>query len=373
MLFSVIIVNYNVAPWLEQCLLSLRLAAGTLPCEVIVVDNASRDESRLLETRFPEVRFEWLPENRGFAKACNAGARMASGDWLLFLNPDTLVTPALLSGIAAAVAQRPQTGAVGLRMVDGRGLFLPESKRGMPYPFAVFFRLTGLSKLFPRNSVINHYYLGQLDPKRIWSVDILAGACMSVRRPVFEALGGFDEQFFMYGEDIDLSWRVRQSGWENLYLPQPAIVHFKGESAAGDLQSNRHFYEAMVIFSKKHFGDRLKTLQWLQRRAAKLAGAWRLHRRSRQQPATVSRHWWLTGEAEAIISLGKRLPEGITMVETAAMADRRVVCIAHGAALEAFIAEDGKEKLPTCFFIMGANYVTGSDDRRRGGEQFRLK
>ncbi len=373
MLFSVIIVNYNVAPWLEQCLLTLRLAAGAQRCEVIVVDNASHDESRLLEARFPEARFLWLAENGGFAKACNAGARMASGDWLLFLNPDTLVTPALLSGIAAAVAQRPRTGAVGLRMVDGRGLFLPESKRGMPYPFAVFFRLTGLSKLFPRNSVINHYYLGHLDPQQPWPVDILAGACMAVRQQVFETLGGFDEQFFMYGEDIDLSWRIRQSGWENLYLPQPAIVHFKGESAAGDLQSNRHFYEAMVIFSKKHFGDRLKTLQWLQQQAAKLAGGWRLHRRSRQQPAAASRHWWLSGEADAIAALEKRLPACITAVKTAATADRRVVCIAQGAALEAFIAEDGKEKLPTCFYMMGANYVTGSDDRRRGGEQFRLK
>ncbi|MFT4022395.1 MAG: glycosyltransferase family 2 protein, partial [Flavihumibacter sp.] len=205
MLFSVIIVNYKVAPWLEQCLLSLRLAARQQACEVIVVDNASNDESVALPALFPEVRFIWLDENKGFGEACNAGAREARGEWLLFLNPDTLVVPALLRGMAGFIATHPQTGAVGVRMVDGRGRFLPESKRGMPYPFAVFFRMSGLSRLFPRNRLINHYYQGQLDPHKTWPVDVLAGACMAVRRTVFEKLGGFDEAFFMYGEDIDLS------------------------------------------------------------------------------------------------------------------------------------------------------------------------
>ena len=373
MLFSVIIVNYKVAPWLQQCLLTVRWAAAQVACEVIVVDNASDDESKLLMAQFPEVKFVWLEENKGFGKACNIGARAATGEWLLFLNPDTLVQPGLLRTMADFVAAHPKTGAMGVRMVDGAGRFLPESKRGMPYPLAVFFRLSGLSRLFPHNSVINHYYQGQLDPSAVWRVDILSGACMAVRRTVFEKLGGFDEAFFMYGEDIDLSWRIQQAGWENVYLPEPAVLHFKGESAAGALASNRHFYEAMVIFSKKHFGDRLKTLVWLQVGLAKMATAWRINKKKRSTVKKVSTAWLLRGEADAMASLAKRLPAGIQLVSTEAAADRLVVCISQGMALETFIAMGAAERRPSCFYVMGADYVTGSDDRRCGGELFRLK
>jgi GT2 family glycosyltransferase len=258
MTLSIIIVNHNVRCFLEQCLLSLRHATEGIGHEVIVVDNASRDDSlSYLPERFPEVRFIWNDGNPGFGRACNQGAALSSGEYLLFLNPDTIVPEDCLRRCLDHLSAHPSAGALGVRMHDGSGVYLRESKRSYPSPSTAFLKLSGLSTLFPGSRWIARYDLGHRDAFANCRADVLAGAFMLVRREAFLATGGFDERFFMYGEDIDLSWRLRQAGFENLYFAEAAILHFKGESHRRDsLRHVRHFYGAMAIFVRKHHPGR---------------------------------------------------------------------------------------------------------------------
>jgi GT2 family glycosyltransferase len=252
---SIIIVNYNVRHFLEQCLLSVHRALAGIDAEVLVVDNASTDGSLdYLQPLFPRVQFIRLQENLGFAKANNHAARLAKGEYLLFLNPDTLVAEDAVYQMLDFMQQHPQAGALGLRMLDGSGEFLPESKRAFPALMPAFFKLTGFARLFPRSAVFNAYALGHLHETENHPVDVLAGACMLVRRNLLLQLGGFDEQFFMYGEDIDLSYRIRQAGYENWYCADNSIIHFKGESTRkGSSNYVQLFYKAMQQFVRKHY------------------------------------------------------------------------------------------------------------------------
>lgn len=254
-MISVIIVNYNVKFFLEQCLYAVRDALLREPGEIIVFDNASSDGSReYLEPRFPEVRFIWSRENLGFAKANNQAVIEAKGDIVLFLNPDTIIGEDCLEKTAGFLRDRPDAGALGVRMVDGGGRFLKESKRAYPGVMTSFYKLSGLSSLFPRSKRFSRYYLGHLDPLQTHEVDVLAGAFMMVKKEVLDKTGGFDEQFFMYGEDIDLSYRIQQAGYRNFYLADTTIIHFKGESTKrGSLNYVRIFYRAMIIFVDKHY------------------------------------------------------------------------------------------------------------------------
>jgi len=254
-LVSVIIVNYNVKFFLEQCLFSVREALCKEPGEVIVFDNASSDGSReYLESRFPDVRFIWSGVNLGFAKANNQAVKEAKGDIILFLNPDTLIGEDGLEKTAAFLRERTEAGALGVRMVDGSGRFLKESKRAYPGVMTSFYKLCGLSSLFPRSKRFSRYHLGHLDPLQTHEVDVLAGAFMMVKKEVLAKTGGFDEQFFMYGEDIDLSYRIKQAGFKNYYMADTTIIHFKGESTKrGSLNYVRIFYHAMIIFVEKHY------------------------------------------------------------------------------------------------------------------------
>jgi GT2 family glycosyltransferase len=253
---TVIIVNYNVRYFLEQCLCSVEKAAREVETEIIVVDNASSDGSRTwLEPRFPHVRFLWNLENNGFAKANNQALSMATGDFILFLNPDTIIPENTLKQCISFMDAHSDAGALGVRMLDGSGSFLRESKRAFPSPMTSFFKLSGLSGLFPRSSVFARYHLGHLEMRKDHEVEVLAGAFMFIRRVVLEKIGGFDEVFFMYGEDIDLSYRIRKAGYRNYYLADPAIIHFKGESTKkGSLNHVAMFYNAMGIFVRKHYG-----------------------------------------------------------------------------------------------------------------------
>lgn len=253
---SVIIVNYNVKYFLEQCLCSLRKAGQGLDMEILVVDNASTDGSRdYLPTRFPEVQFSWNDRNLGFAKANNQALANARGGVVLFLNPDTIVPEQGLRDCLAYLDAHPRTGALGVSMIDGYGQFLRESRRGFPDPLTALFKLTGLAYLFPQSRVFARYHMGHLDPGQTHATDVLAGAFFMVRREVLAQTGGFDEAFFMYGEDIDLSYRIRQAGWENTYFAGCRILHFKGESTRkGSLDYLRMFYGAMAVFARKHYG-----------------------------------------------------------------------------------------------------------------------
>jgi GT2 family glycosyltransferase len=253
---SAVIVSYNVRDYLRQALLSLIRAAEDIHHEITVVDNASSDGSaEMVRDEFSSVRLIASGTNEGYAAACNSGIMASSGDFLLILNPDTAVAPDALTHALAFMHDHPDAGAAGARMTDGNGKFLPESKRGFPSPRTSLFRLSGLGILFPRSPLFNAYYLGHLPEQETCRADILTGAFMLIRREVLDDAGLFDTAFFMYGEDIDLSWRIRKAGWFNYYLPDVNIVHYKGKSPFDDRASRiRHFYGAMEIFAVKHLG-----------------------------------------------------------------------------------------------------------------------
>ena len=253
MLLSIVIVSYNACHILEQCIFSVRKATAPLQCEVFVVDNASVDGTiEMVRRSFPEVKLIANDSNPGFAKANNQASKQATGKHILFLNPDTLLPEDCLSECIRFLETNPLAGACGLRMIDGSGEYLPESKRGHPTPWASFTKMTGLSSLFGSSRLFAGYYLGHLDSRQVQVVDALAGAFMMVPKKILDDTGGFDEQFFMYAEDIDLSYRIRQLNYNNYYLPSPAIIHFKGESTEKDEQYVARFYTAMEQFVEKH-------------------------------------------------------------------------------------------------------------------------
>jgi GT2 family glycosyltransferase len=254
MKLSVILVNYNVKYFLEQCLFSVLPAIDSLDAEVIVIDNDSIDGSNeYLQPLFPSVQFIKSNQNLGFGKANNLGLLDAKGEYILFLNPDTLVPEDCFTKCIRFLEKKPKAGALGIRMLDGAGKFLPESKRSFPDTTTAFLKLTSLSSLFPHSKFFNKYALGHLNEKENHSVDVLAGAFMLFKRSVLEKIGGFDEAFFMYGEDIDLSYRCKLAGFENWYFSESNIIHFKGESAKqGSLNYVKMFYQAMIIFVNKH-------------------------------------------------------------------------------------------------------------------------
>ena len=258
MRLSVLIVNYNVKAYLDQCLRSVRAASAGLDVEVIVVDNASTDGSgEWIPAQFPEVRWIASPTNLGFGRANNLALREATGDVVLYLNPDTVVPEGNFSTALAYLAEHPEVGSLGCRMIDGTGAFLPESKRALPTPSVALYRLLGLSALAPRSPRFARYYLGHLPEDQNAEVDVHCGAWMMVRKPILDQLGGFDEAFFMYGEDIDLSYRIQLAGWQNHYLATSPIIHYKGESTKhATWKYVRTFHEAMDIFARKHFAGR---------------------------------------------------------------------------------------------------------------------
>lgn len=253
---SVIIVNYNVRHFLEQCLCSVQKAAAGLASEVIVIDNNSSDDSiAYLRPRFAGIKFIANHENVGFAKACNQGLSLSKGKYILFLNPDTIVPEDCFTKCITFFETHPDAGALGIKMLDGSGRFLKESKRSFPSPRISLFKLAGLAKLFPRSRVFARYHLGHLDENKNHEVDVLAGAFMMIKKEVLDKVGGFEEVFFMYGEDVDLSYRIQKAGYRNYYFSESNIIHFKGESTRkGGLNYVMLFYNAMGIFVKKHYG-----------------------------------------------------------------------------------------------------------------------
>ncbi len=256
MVLSVIIVNYNVKYFLEQCLCSVQKAISTIEAEIIVIDNHSSDGSLdYLRPLFPTVLFLANEKNIGFGKANNIALRQAKGDFILFLNPDTIVNETCFTHSITFLKSAANAGAAGIRMIDGSGKFLPESKRSFPSPVSSFYKLIGLASVFPSSKYFNHYALGNLDENKTHEIDVLAGAFMIIKKEVLEKVNGFDESFFMYGEDIDLSYRIQHAGYKIFYLGETSIIHFKGESAKKQNTNYvRMFYNAMDIFVSKHYG-----------------------------------------------------------------------------------------------------------------------
>lgn len=265
MMLSVIIVNYNVKYFLEQCLCSVRKAVaantqqtGRRNVEVWVVDNNSTDNSvEYLQMKFPFVQYTQNTVNQGFAKANNQAIQKANGKYILFLNPDTIVPEDAFTKCIEFMEATPDAGALGVQMIDGTGQYLKESKRGFPSLWVSFCKMSGLTRWFPTSKIFARYYMGHLSNQQIQKVDILSGAFMMAKKEVLDKIGGFDEQFFMYGEDIDLSYRIQQAGFTNYYFSDCTIIHFKGESTRKDSKYVRQFYKAMVQFVQKHFHGEL--------------------------------------------------------------------------------------------------------------------
>ena len=251
---SVIIVSYNVKYYVHQCLRSVEKAARGIEHEIFVVDNNSTDGTvSYLQPLHPGVRYIQNKENVGFARANNQAIRKARGKYILLLNPDTIVTEHTFTDCIHLLQTRPDAGALGVRMLDPDGRFAPESRRGLPVPFTAFCKMTGLCRLFPKSRTFGRYYMQYLDPNHVNEIEVISGACFFTRRSTLRQSGLLDEDFFMYGEDIDLSYRILQTGLKNLYMPTP-ILHYKGESShESTYHYVRIFYQAMLIFFRKHF------------------------------------------------------------------------------------------------------------------------
>lgn len=255
MVLTVVIVNYNVKYFLEQCLRSVFAATQNLEAEVYVVDNNSSDGSaEWIKNQFPQVKLIENQENVGFSKANNQAIRLAKGEWVLLLNPDTIVPENCFKDILDYCQNHPKMGGLGVKMLDGSGVYLPESKRGLPTPEVAVYKMTGLSKLFAKNPRFGAYYHGNLSEAEPQKVEVLAGAFMWMRKSVLDEIGLLDETYFMYGEDIDLSHRIRLAGYENHYFPYAPIIHYKGESTRKESYSYvKAFYGAMIIFARRYF------------------------------------------------------------------------------------------------------------------------
>ncbi len=255
---SIVIVNYNVEFFLEQCLNSVRKALKSASGEVFVVDNFSIDGSvEMVRQKFPEFHLIDNKVNSGFSKANNQAMKIAKGEYILLLNPDTVVEEDCFEKVIQFMDGHPECGGLGVKMVDGKGRFLPESKRGLPTPKVAFWKISGLSSIFPKSKIFGQYHLGYLDEDKTHEVEILSGAFMLMRKAALDKVGLLDEAFFMYGEDIDLSYRITQGGYKNYYFPETSIIHYKGESTKkSSVNYVLVFYKAMVIFAKKHFSQK---------------------------------------------------------------------------------------------------------------------
>lgn len=262
MTLSIIIVNYNVKYFLEQCLVSVfassrRLSTGEeFDLEVFVVDNNSVDGSvEMVREKFPQVHLIANTDNPGFAKANNQAIRLSKGGYVLLLNPDTLVEADTFRQCLDFYREHLDCGGLGVKMINGEGTYLKESKRGFPTPETSFYKISGLIRLFPRHPKIAHYYMGHLGVDDINEIEILPGAYLMINREALDKVGLLDESYFMYGEDIDFSWRIRLAGYKNYYLPTARIIHYKGESTKkGSMNYVYTFYSAMVIFARRYFG-----------------------------------------------------------------------------------------------------------------------
>jgi len=390
MILSVIIVNYRVPYFLELCLFSVQKALQGLEAEIFVVDNCSDDGSvDYLRPVFPAVRFIVNTTNQGFARANNQALEKARGKYILFLNPDTILPEDAATRCLSFLDSTPGAGALGLRMIDGSGLFLKESRRGFPSSWVAFCKLSGLTALFPRSRFFATYYLGHLPADRTSPAPVLSGACLWVARSTIEKAGSFDERFFMYAEDIDLSYRIEQAGYLNYYLAETTIVHFKGESTLKDIRYVKLFYKAMSQFRRKHFNRGWPALFnagvelgiWLR------AGLGALYRTLTPKPAAAHQESVPTGPIKTFL---KGDPAGVqklraffaasatrTVVEDHQEAEELIICegpqFSFAEGIKALEKEGTDHKgIRIKFYAAGSKSVVGSAHRDGRGEIIKL-
>jgi N-acetylglucosaminyl-diphospho-decaprenol L-rhamnosyltransferase len=397
MILSVIIVNYQVPYFLELCLHSVRLTLQGLDAEIIVVDNNSADGSaELLRPLFPEVHWIVNTENEGFSRANNQGLAAAAGEYILFLNPDTVLPEDFARDCLTFHQSTPNVGGLGVRMIDGNGQFLKESRRGFPTPWVAFCKLSGLTSLFPHSRRFSRYYLGYLPAGQPHPASVLSGACFLVSRTALYQTGPFDETFFMYAEDIDLSFRLEKAGYTNYYFPGTTIIHFKGESTHKDSRHIRQFYKAMIQFRRKHFNAGLLRLFrfiaepaiWLRGGLAAIGGTF-----ARRPNRAKLHRTWLTGDPAGIARINSALAAspGNSSAKAAASrqripapdelhADEIIYCVGNEFSFESAIRALEK-KSPHCtasFYFTGSagkpgsHAVIGSSSRTARGETWIL-
>ncbi|MBA3828448.1 MAG: glycosyltransferase [Taibaiella sp.] len=260
---SVIIVNYNVKYFLEVCVHSVRRALKGIEAEIIVVDNNSTDGSgSMLGEKYPEVILIENKDNKGFSKANNQGVAIARGEYILFLNPDTVMPENFFGGMLHYMDTHTGAGCIGPRLIDGKGQFAPDSKKAFPTLSVAIFKTTGINKLFSKSPYFNKYYAVDIKEHQLAAVDVLSGCCMMVRVSAMKAAGGpFDEDYFMYCEDVDLSYRIKKAGFKNIYYPEATLIHYKGESTRkATLSYVRIFNEALSLFVKKNYSKKQASL-----------------------------------------------------------------------------------------------------------------
>lgn len=386
---SIIIVNYNVKHFLEQCLLSVRRACTGIQAEVFVVDNASTDDSRAyLEKRFTDEQFIWNTTNPGFGKANNQVLPMCRGKYILFLNPDTIISEESLSACLNHFYNDEAIGAIGVRMIDGSGCYLPESKRNLPTPANSFYKVLGIGT---QKAGSNKSYYSPLGEHEVGEVQVLAGAFMMLSKKAIEKTAGFDEDFFMYGEDVDLSYRITKSGLKNVYVGNVSIIHFKGESI--DRYDNAYlnnFYGAMSLFVAKHYGKKMFSSFVLKAGIALAKTKAKLSPPKKQLETTMASKTFFAGAKSDIAILRLHLTDDVeTPIEFECNNDTTagvllqviydskagLVFFAAGALSNSTIIETmAKAGAAYKFFIhqSGSNSVVGSSDKTAKGSVFAL-
>ncbi len=254
---SIIIVNYNVKEFLQNLIHSIEKASSNISKEIIVVDNASDDGSvEIVEDKFPSVKLIKNKYNVGFGRANNQGLKISQGNFILFINPDSIVSEDTLDKMISFFQERPDCGLAGCKILNSDGTLQLACRRSFPGPWTSFTKVTGLSSLFPNSKIFARYNLTYLDENKTYEVDAVSGSFMMIRREIYQKVGGFDEQFFMYGEDLDLCYRVQQAGNNVFYVHNTQIIHYKGESTKrSNLDETKLFYDAMHLFVKKHLSS----------------------------------------------------------------------------------------------------------------------
>ena len=312
MQLSVIILNYNVRYFLELCVQSVQDALRGIDGEIIVVDNKSPDDScAMMRERFPHVTLIENKDNSGFPKGNNIGVAAAKGKYICILNPDTVVSNDTFTKVLAFAERQQDLGIIGVKLIDGRGNFLPESKRGVPTPWVSVTKIGALYKLFPKNKLFNRYYAQHLDKNETGKTEILVGAFMVMEREQYLAVGGFDEDCFMYSDDIDLSYMILKRGLNNFYFHETSVIHYKGESTVKDGMYMKRFREAMQFFYKKHF--RSSPVFDVFMRAGALLFA--MVKRNKKAPLIVPDHYLLLSNNEVLRkTLESKLQKMVLMV-----------------------------------------------------------
>ncbi len=371
---SIIILNYNVKYFLDACLQSVQKAIANFDAEIIVADNASTDGSKeYYKDKYPNVKFLWLDKNEGFAKGNNQAVQQAKGEYLLILNPDTLMAENVLQVLFDFIKDKPDFGIVGGKMIDGTGHILPESKRGIPTPIVAFSKLTKLYKIL-RFKPFHNYYAMHLNDDKSGKVDVLTGAFMFIKKNTYQQVGGFDEQYFMYGEDIDLSYTVLKNGFQNYYCAQAKIIHFKGESSQKGQQYFNRFLNTTFLFQQKHFRT-FPAQQFLMKLFFRIWLWLRIKKTNKTPiPETFANVYYI-GNDENYKNLKKHYPEikqiSLDVVPNDNNAKSLLIFESESIPYSRIIEQMEKLKdrqIYFRFYIPKSQFVLGSDTKDRLGE-----